>query len=230
MANGIGSRIAEVRDKTARRFFADHIGIAENTLRNYEKGLSLPNSDVIAAICAKYGICSDWLIDGILPMRREGAGKTEQSGKIQPDAESGRDEFAHIPVIGLATCGFEGWYNQDRVALNASVPSEWAKKGMFAVIAVGESMEPEGIRQGFVAICDPEAVPKRDDVIYLERKDLEAGTSHASIKKYIGQDEEWLYLDSWARDEKGVFHKEHAQLAREFVTRLAVVVMVKRKA
>ena len=60
----IGKRILELRGKLSRRAFAKRIGIVENTLRNYEEGLSLPNSDVIAAICREFNISAEWLVLG----------------------------------------------------------------------------------------------------------------------------------------------------------------------
>jgi len=58
----IGERIQKLRDTESRRSFAERIGIVENTLRNYEQGLSLPNSDVIANICRTLGVRSEWLL------------------------------------------------------------------------------------------------------------------------------------------------------------------------
>jgi len=60
----IGGRIQKLRDTDSRRIFAERIGIVENTLRNYEMGLSLPNSDVISNICRILGVRSDWLLFG----------------------------------------------------------------------------------------------------------------------------------------------------------------------
>ena len=222
----IGNRIALLRARTTRREFAATLGISESTLRNYEQGTSLPNSDVIADICEIYSVSADWLVRGFFPHDSE-------SGEECPDAPVSnlpRAGLTDIPVIGLAACGFEGWYNPDRVALKAQVPADWARSGMFAVIAVGKSMEPEGIRQGFVVICDPGAVPKRGDVIYLERKDLDTLTLHASLKKFVGKDDRWMYLSSWDRNDVGILKKEHAQLDLDYVTGVAVAVMVKRKA
>lgn len=65
----IKNRITEIRGKETRRAFAKRIEIAENTLRNYEEGLSLPNSDVIATICRATGASAAWLIFGTGPMR-----------------------------------------------------------------------------------------------------------------------------------------------------------------
>ena len=60
----IGARIERLRGKESRRSFAKRIGVAENTLRNYEDGLSLPNSDKVAEICSTLNVAADWLLFG----------------------------------------------------------------------------------------------------------------------------------------------------------------------
>lgn len=66
----IGKRIESIRDGLPRKAFAFRIGIVENTLRNYEQELSLPNSDVIARICREFSINTEWLVLGQGPMRK----------------------------------------------------------------------------------------------------------------------------------------------------------------
>ena len=60
----IGKRIKHLRGKESRRAFGHRIGVVENTLRNYEEGMSLPNSDVLAEIARNTGCQLDWLILG----------------------------------------------------------------------------------------------------------------------------------------------------------------------
>ena len=79
----IGKRIRHIRGKQSRKVFAQSIGIVENTLRNYEEGLSLPNSDVIVEICQKMSIPPHWLLFGNGP----------EEGQAVPDFRA-----------GLATC------------------------------------------------------------------------------------------------------------------------------
>jgi transcriptional regulator with XRE-family HTH domain len=66
---GIGNRIAQIRGGLSRREFAKLIGIVENTLRNYEQELSLPNSDIISIICLKMKVSPHWLLFGDGPMK-----------------------------------------------------------------------------------------------------------------------------------------------------------------
>lgn len=85
----VGKRILELRGKQSRRTFAKKIGIVENTLRNYEEGLSLPNSDVIATICREFEVSAEWLVlgesdtDGSLENSRVNAQITKLELKIK---------------------------------------------------------------------------------------------------------------------------------------------------
>ncbi|MDL2314353.1 helix-turn-helix domain containing protein [Desulfovibrio sp. OttesenSCG-928-C14] len=74
----IGDRIRQVRGTSARKRFSKSIEISENTLRNYEQKLSLPNSDIIARICIKYQLSANWLVLGEGPM---------QAGNVPASAE-----------------------------------------------------------------------------------------------------------------------------------------------
>ncbi|WP_446424110.1 helix-turn-helix domain-containing protein, partial [Mailhella sp.] len=45
--DNIASRIISLRGKLSRRPFAKKIGTTESTLRNYEKGVSLPDAQIL---------------------------------------------------------------------------------------------------------------------------------------------------------------------------------------
>lgn len=81
----LSGRITAVRGKMSRRAFSNALSIKENTLRNYELGLSLPNSDIIAKICTSFCVKSEWLLFG------EGEGPAadfEQFSKTNNNAPS----------------------------------------------------------------------------------------------------------------------------------------------
>lgn len=63
----IAERLISLRGKESRAAFAARLGISANTLRNYEAGLSLPNSDIVAKICITLDIDPGWLL-----LEREG--------------------------------------------------------------------------------------------------------------------------------------------------------------
>lgn len=63
-------RIRSLRGDMTQADFASRAGINVNTLRNYERGDSIPNLEVAASICRCFEVNSDWLILGEGPMRR----------------------------------------------------------------------------------------------------------------------------------------------------------------
>lgn len=48
---------------------------------------------------------------------------------------------------------------------------------MLAVIAVGNSMIPDGIREGYVVMCDCGREPARDDAVFVEKLNGSAPSS-----------------------------------------------------
>ena len=172
-------------------------------------------------IAEKYQVSLDWLVFGRGSMR-PGTSGTVSGLRFEEVDFSPRD----VPVIGLAECGLKGWFNKGSIALTVSVPFEHSTPDMFAVIAVGTSMQPEGIKQGFVVICDPDLPPMEDELIYIEKND-----GSASIKKYKGQDEKWLVLQAWLPpDDDGTQKPYMEQVAIHTVNRIASAVIVKRRA
>lgn len=61
-----------------QQFFADQIGVNVNTLRAYEKGRSLPSSDVLERICLIFDATPEWLLLGKGPIKREESLKQAQ--------------------------------------------------------------------------------------------------------------------------------------------------------
>lgn len=71
--------------------FASRAGINVNTLRNYERGDSLPNLEVAASICRHFGVHTDWLILGEGPMHRDEA--TPEAPQIVPAPQPVEEEW-----------------------------------------------------------------------------------------------------------------------------------------
>lgn len=65
----VATRIITIRGEQSRRAFARALEIKENTLRNYEQGLSLPNFDTVSKICTLFSVSPAWLILGQGEMR-----------------------------------------------------------------------------------------------------------------------------------------------------------------
>lgn len=63
-------RIRALRGGMTQADFASRAGINVNTLRNYERGDSIPNLEVAASICKHFLVNTEWLILGEGPMHR----------------------------------------------------------------------------------------------------------------------------------------------------------------
>jgi phage repressor protein C with HTH and peptisase S24 domain len=96
----------------------------------------------------------------------------------------------------------------------------------FAALPVGDSMLPEGIREGMVCYCDPDRAPDHGDAVYVE------ADGKATIKLWLGDSPErkgMLRLQGWLpeRNGKSFFYLD---VDRKSVTVIAPVVYVKRRA
>ncbi len=220
----ISERIKQIRGKLSQDEFAQRVKVHKSSLGRYERGESTPDSDFLSSVCSEFGISPQWLLLGTGPLHMEGEFRRETPE--QPSQEEKHAiKYRHVPVMGLASCGLKGWFNTSRVALSTPVPIEYAGPLMFAAIAVGTSMQPDGIRQGNVVLCDPEVVPILDDAVYVEKKD---GT--ASIKKYRGQNDQWLILQGWLEPNGSGEQKPYTeQISMDTVAKIASVVMIRRR-
>lgn len=61
-------RIARKHFDLSQKEFGDRIGVAANTVTNYETGLRTPKEQTIKSICREFNISYDWLKNGIEPM------------------------------------------------------------------------------------------------------------------------------------------------------------------
>lgn len=204
------------------------IGISHQAVYNAKKKGVIPPGWA-HAIAMRYGVSTDWLFFGTGDKCRvdesgeESGSGPEFSGRSAPAVVGG---YRDVPVTGLANCGLRGWFSAGPVALRCSVLTDNSAPNLFAVIALGASMQPEGIREGFVVICDPDKPAAAGDAVFIERRDGAAG-----IKLYKGEDAEWLELQGWLEPKEDGSQKPYSeQLRKSAVRRIAVVVMVKRKA
>lgn len=224
-------RIKKLRGADSQSAFSEKTGISQRTLSRYETGESLPDVKALIAICAATGASIEWLVHGDFPPPQKPSAEQSPAHDGGLHAESpARKEHAHpadVPVIGLASCGLSGWYNPGPLALRAPVPFGCSPApSLFAVIAVGKSMQPEGIRQGYLLFCDSAVTPDKGDSVYVEKKD---GT--ASIKKYMGQDDQWLQLQGWLEpDDQGAQKPYVEKVLTEIIGKIACVVLIKLKA
>ena len=195
---------------------AGHSGIPAKTLSNYMQEISEPKFVTVVRIARAADISLDWLATGEPPVHT-----AKRIGQFIE--ATGRS--ASIPVIGLAECGLRGWYQEAPMVVSASRPVDLADAEAFAVIAIGVSMRPAGICQGFLCFCAPAFAPSKGDRVYIERAD---GT--AAIKLYLGRDDTWLHLRGWlAPDETGRQEPYDERLRLDQMARLAPIVYIKLK-
>lgn len=57
--------------------FAKKLGLARNSIANYEIGRREPTNSIIVSICREFGVNEEWLRNGIEPMYLPPAGKLE---------------------------------------------------------------------------------------------------------------------------------------------------------
>ena len=135
----------------------------------------------------------------------------------------------NIPLIGLAECGVEGWSTQMEMAATTQVPDFHDE--MIAALAIGDSMEPAGIKPGNILYADPRLTPKQGEIVYVLRKDGR-GEGTATVKIYQGETDGWLELCGWLPKK----HSENGQKEfcikekLEYVEVVAPVVMIRKRA
>jgi SOS-response transcriptional repressor LexA len=161
---------------------AQECGVNRGTWNRYESGANRPDADTLAVLHAK-GIDINWLLSG--------------EGEMLRGAPPHADGM--VPVVGLAECGLRGWYQEAPTGLFASAPpAVAADAGALAVIAIGDSMRPAGIRPGDLVFCQSADQHQPGESVLVELVD---GTM--SIKQLMGTTTGWIALQGWLDAEEG---------------------------
>ncbi|ETA73125.1 XRE family transcriptional regulator [Nitratidesulfovibrio termitidis] len=184
--NTIAARIAQVRGNMPRAEFARRIDINANTLRSYESGASLPNSDVILRVCRAFSISTHWLITGegemalpkgvasvvydhaVAPASQEGAASIPPAPETLVCADC---ELVMVPMVEARLSAGNGSFEvgedvERRYAfrtdflLRKGVPSS-----MVLMRVDGDSMEPY-VLNGDVVLIDQSQRETRPGKIY----------------------------------------------------------------
>lgn len=206
--SGLADRIEIlIRDAGGQSALARKTGLSLGAIQRYLKG-GEPTRGVLIKLCEACNVSMYWLVYG----SNDGTEQQEPSTRA-------------IPVTGFAECGLSGWYNEVRYRVSTSL--EWPDPDLFAVMASGHSMAPEGIHPGFICIASPNTRPQKGDAILIRKKD---GTS--SIKILVGEDHTWLNIRGWLDPEKpgGLQAPYSDKIKRSLVEAIAPVIMVKRRA
>lgn len=213
----LGRRIKRVLELyPSRQKAADVSGRSDDQLAKYIAGRASPTFEAMARLLRAKGVSLDWLATG------EGPFHTVQ--RLVEFQEQTGPRAGGVPVIGLAECGLKGWYQRGPLAVNAARPGDFFDPDGFAVVAIGQSMVPAGIFEGFVCFCSPATRPSPGDAVYIERNN-----NVATIKLYNGQTGEWLSLTGWLDEEAGRREPYTERLLVSDIRRLAPVIYVKRK-
>ena len=250
VVEGIRARIEKIIGSQSPKDMSAALGISVQAVYKALRSGKIPETWVYK-LAAKYGIFPQWISSGEGPMRiGENSLNAGDSGIAHQQANDLRvleqtwaapvivtsppsenpwksTKWQEVPVIALGNCGKTDWYSPDPMALRTALPVDYPyTPNLFAVLAVGTSMQPEGIRQGYIFFCNPAASIDPGDAVYVEKND---GT--ASIKKYLKQDDKALHLQGWSNPQSnGEQMPYYEELELSKVKRVVCVVVVKRKA
>lgn len=205
----------EGKAKIGERFFN---GLSERGVESILSGKTEPPLSAVLNIARFFGLDPAWLAWG-----DQYGTYTQPAVPLLPlTGPGGRHS---VPLIGLATCDVAGWYNAQAFAINAPLSFE-GKGDLFAVVAVGTSMLPDGIKNGYVVYCDTGVEPQNGDAVYVKVKD-----ETASIKRFLKKDAKWCYLQGWLDPEADGTQKPYTEKrSLAIIDTIACVVMVRRKA
>jgi transcriptional regulator with XRE-family HTH domain len=228
-ATGLAESIGRTMERLRRHFpeqpctqsyCAGRIGVKQQMWSKWESGQNIPSTEYQWRIADLFGITLDQL-----------CGRDEFPVPAAPFAPRDRSaapaDPRTVPVIGLAACDVSGWFNTGPLAMRAPLPPDYPCAGsLFAVVAVGSSMVPDGIHAGFLIYCDSCVKPDPGDAVFVKTAD-----GKATLKRFIQQDAEWVTLQGWLDPDKTGAQRPYTnQLAVSFIQTMATVIMVRRKA
>lgn len=217
-ARELGTRLRRVLELyPSLKSAAAAAGRSDDQIANYLSGRSSPTFEAMARLVRGKGVSLDWLATG------EGPFHTVQR-LVEFQEQTGAPSAPGVPVIGLAECGLKGWFQKGPLAVSATRPGDFFDPDGFAVVAIGQSMVPAGILEGFLCFCSPRTPPSPGDAVYVERSN-----GVATIKVYAGTSGEWLILTGWLDEQSGKREAYTEQVLVSEVRRLATVIYVKRK-
>ncbi|MCB9965141.1 MAG: LexA family transcriptional regulator [Rhodospirillales bacterium] len=154
------------------------------------------------------------------------AGSVSMSWLIYGDEEKmaiSAEGKPKIKLYGFGDSAKQEW--QEPFQYRIKTELEWPDPEFFAVLVGDDLMAGEGIRNNFTCYVSPNTRPQPGDVVFVKNT---KGT--ATLKKYIKEDMQWVYLQSRAattsKNEETVLDEQLKQSDLEIV---APVVFVKRR-
>ena len=199
-------RLREVMDQYHRRNQAAHAAkITTDQLSRYLRGASEPNFMALARLCKGVGYSLNWLAFGQGP--KQSLTNTQNT----------------LPIHGLSEAKQKGWYQSLEWATSLSLDMKDDKA--FAIVARGDEMVPEGIREGTVCVCAPGEKPQRGDVVYVERMD-----GYSALRVYGDQERDWVMFKGYLpADEGGSQLPYNDKIQKSHIKTIAPVVIIKKR-
>lgn len=213
------ARIFEVTGAASDSALAKILGIKAPSVAAARKRRQIP-SGWVEQVAEEFRASANWLFFG------EGPKLIDEIFPPVPREVLDSGKHKIVPVAGMASCNIKGWYNESPLAVTTPLPIPDASDEIFAVLAIGYSMVPAGIRPGYVVFCDPCVKPSIGDMLFIERMD-----GKVSIKRLKEQAGDWLTIEGWLDPDDGGNQKPYSeQVHVRDVRRIACVIFIKVKA
>ncbi|WP_027358871.1 XRE family transcriptional regulator [Desulforegula conservatrix] len=161
--SAIGERLRSIRGDSAQVDFAKKLNIHRNTWVRYETGAVPPDANVIAEVCTKFGINSDWLLFGTGPKEKSSQIQHEPQSSVISCADNTAidiDNYCFIPMVECRLSGGNGepvysegikdYYAFRKRFINYIATNA---KNLVLMRVSGTSMEPE-IKDGGTVMID----------------------------------------------------------------------------
>lgn len=180
-ADLVKARLEELGRKPATA--EKEAGLAPDTIRNVLRSSSKsgPHFSTAKQIAEALGL--EFYIG---PPRELGKAKLPYRNKWQFSKTS------TLPHIGFAKCGIDGWADETHVATPIPAPEGLNDPDAFYVTAKGQSMLPEGIRDGWLCLVSPATSYKEGDRVWLKDRQ-----GKQALKRLVRQRDASLVLRGW---------------------------------
>ena len=168
-------------------------GIRENGVRPYSRQLGVPvgvvrsvaegrdpSSSTVSRIAQALGF-----VFYIGPPSEFSEGQ-----KLSPEWQFSDTET--LQHVGFAKCGIDGWADATHVATPLPAPEGLNDPDAFYVTAKGQSMLPEGIRDGWLCLVSPATEYHEGDRVWLMDR-----LGKQSLKRLVRQTDKSLILRGW---------------------------------
>lgn len=182
--SSIGERLLAVRGDVSQAVFAKALGINPNTLRSYERGLAIPNQEVLARICVNFSVSPEWLLLGEDATASSNISTGEKNYLIEDSEDLIRIPMAKA-VLSAGTGSLEtSGENERSYAFRRDFIQRKGNPNHMVLMRVhGDSMQPEIMDNDVVLIDQSKKQPTPgpifavgfEDAIYLKRVDFLPG-------------------------------------------------------